>query len=491
MRILLVEDEPSDAALVVELLDDEPTRHMTVDHVASLDALSSHMASDEMTPDAILLDLSLPESRGLDTLAHAATITGGVPIVVLTGLMDDAVGLRAIEQGAQDYLRKDQLDGPLLARALQFAIERSRNRALLAAVLRSQSDAVLVIGADGRAVLRNPAAETLTGYAPRGWAARITADPADARALTDAASTGETWSRTITGHGGRHFDVRIGPLSDGSTGGVVAIRDVTRAVERQHRIEALNAALQRHLTQKTELLVRLERADTIRARFVDAVSHELRTPLTPIKGFSDLLLRNRREPLTARQTAAVEAIRSSAGRLERIVESMLDFQTLQRTAEPLSPTPVDVRRLLDRLADEARRRVAERPIVIELEADAELPSRLLLDETRLTEALLRLVDNAARFTREGRIALGARWHGAELHCVVTDTGVGIPPEHVDAIFTAFYQVDPGLSGRDGGIGLGLAHAQALLRSMRGEIAVQSAPGAGSSFVARLPARPVV
>lgn len=493
LRVLLVEDDPADAVLVCEMLADPLVDRVRIEHVSSLGALAATMAAvtdpaaaDTPRPDVVLLDLSLPESRGLATLARAARLVDGLPIVVLTGSMDDVLGLGAIERGAQDYLRKDQLDGPLLARALHFAIERSRSRALLQSVLHSQSDGVLVVDASGRVVLHNPAAAALLGGRVADWPDALTRDPDEAHALARAAREGQTWARTVDGPSAAHVDVRVDPLGGPDGGGVVVMRDVTATVERRRRIERLNDALQRHLEQKTALLARLETADALRSRFLDAVSHELRTPLTPIRGFSDLLLRDRRDPLSAQQATAVAAIRDSAGRLERIVESMLDFQALQRTAEPAEPRPVDVRRLLERLADEARQRVGRRPVRVEAATDGALPERVLLDEHRLTDALLRLVDNAARFTREGRIELRAAWRDSALECAVVDTGIGIPPQHVESIFGAFYQVDPGLSGSRGGIGLGLAHARALVRSMRGDINVESTPGRGSRFVARVP-----
>jgi putative nucleotidyltransferase with HDIG domain len=124
IEILLVEDNPGDARLIRELLKDVKVRGFNLVHADRLSAGVQRVMEGGI--DAILLDLSLPDSRGLDTLATMYPQAPTVPILVLTGLDDEAVGLEAVQHGAQDYLVKGHIDGELLARAILYAIERKQ-----------------------------------------------------------------------------------------------------------------------------------------------------------------------------------------------------------------------------------------------------------------------------------------------------------------------------------------------------------------------------
>ena len=124
IRVLLVEDNPGDAALIQQALAEADAARFLPTHVQRLsDALA---LLREGAHDAVLLELGLPDSHGLDTLVQARTQAPRVPIVVLTGFDDEAAGAKAVQQGAQDYMVKGQVDSRVLARSLRYAIERGR-----------------------------------------------------------------------------------------------------------------------------------------------------------------------------------------------------------------------------------------------------------------------------------------------------------------------------------------------------------------------------
>ncbi len=125
LQILLVEDNPAEALLLRELLSEIRTPLHRVIHLTRLDDAMARLSS--VGADAILLDLSLPDVRGLETVVRMRRAAPGVPIVVLTGLDDDAVALQAVQNGAQDYLVKGSVDTEALRRAIRHAIERQRN----------------------------------------------------------------------------------------------------------------------------------------------------------------------------------------------------------------------------------------------------------------------------------------------------------------------------------------------------------------------------
>lgn len=124
IRVLLVEDNPDDVLLIRRALAGARSTEFDVDHVDRLSEAQRRLAEDPF--DVILLDLHLHDSRGLDTVVGARDGARGVPIVVLTSLDDEDVGVKAVQAGAQDYLVKGQLETPLLVRALRYAIERLR-----------------------------------------------------------------------------------------------------------------------------------------------------------------------------------------------------------------------------------------------------------------------------------------------------------------------------------------------------------------------------
>ena len=129
VRILLVEDNPGDARLFIEALKDAYTAKFDLVHCQTLGQALDHLA--QATPTVVVVDLGLPDAFGLEVIKQVRAAALDVPIVVLTSRVDEALGLQALHDGAQDYLIKGELDGNLLLRALRYAIERNRMQAAL------------------------------------------------------------------------------------------------------------------------------------------------------------------------------------------------------------------------------------------------------------------------------------------------------------------------------------------------------------------------
>lgn len=164
LRLLLVEDNPSDAELVAEYLDLAEALEVEIQRAARLEAAIE--ATRHGLVDAVLLDLGLPDSTGLATVERFLAEIGEVPVIVLTGEADVDTGVAAIQLGAQDYLLKDQLDPELLGRVVRYARERARaqeEQRLLAAAFES-AHAIIITDAQGIIQRVNPAFEAVTGY---------------------------------------------------------------------------------------------------------------------------------------------------------------------------------------------------------------------------------------------------------------------------------------------------------------------------------------
>jgi two-component system cell cycle sensor histidine kinase/response regulator CckA len=169
IKVLLVEDDPTDSFLLQETLAAAKLVPFQVTQVTRLSSALQHLAAEHW--DVVLLDLSLPDSLGLETFATLHTQAPGVPIVVLTGLDDETVAVDAVQEGAQDYLVKGQVDGNGLVRAMRYAFERQRaeealrqQRDWFEATLASIGAAVIATDAQGLVTFINPVAAMLTSW---------------------------------------------------------------------------------------------------------------------------------------------------------------------------------------------------------------------------------------------------------------------------------------------------------------------------------------
>ncbi|WHZ22348.1 MAG: Response regulator receiver protein [Nitrospira sp.] len=165
IKILLVEDNAGDARLLRELLAEAGADRFILTHV---DRLAKGISSIQAGGiEIVLLDLSLPDSQGFDTLLHMHKVAGGIPIVVMTGIEDETLGLQLVQAGAQDYLIKGQVTGPLLTRSLRYAIERKhaeKNLSLYREIIAKSNDAIAIIDPEGRYLEQNAAHRKLLGF---------------------------------------------------------------------------------------------------------------------------------------------------------------------------------------------------------------------------------------------------------------------------------------------------------------------------------------
>ena len=176
IKVLMIEDNPGDARLVQEMLLEAGLNKFYLTHVKRLSEALQHL--NQAATDVILLDLSLPDEQGLDTLTRTHTRFPNVPIVVLTGLNDEAIAVQAVREGAQDYLVKGQMDGNVLVRAIRYAIERHGLIANLAQhtqelqhrelnfrnIITTNVDGMIIVDHQGIVRFVNPAAEALFGH---------------------------------------------------------------------------------------------------------------------------------------------------------------------------------------------------------------------------------------------------------------------------------------------------------------------------------------
>lgn len=231
-----------------------------------------------------------------------------------------------------------------------------------------------------------------------------------------------------------------------------------------------------------EMLDRLDRAFQRQRQFTADASHELRTPLAVIRSQAEAVLQRQHSPGEYRQ--ALEVIRDQTEWMGNLVAKLLILARSDDSQEQLEREPLDLGDLVAGVAAEFQGMAADKGLLLKTRIKDQL--RIQGDQTRLTQLLANLVENAIKYTPAGEVTITLERSGREALLQVQDTGVGIPAEHLPHIFERFYRVDKARSRAEGGFGLGLAICDWIARSHGGRITVASTVGRGTTFKVRLP-----
>lgn len=236
-----------------------------------------------------------------------------------------------------------------------------------------------------------------------------------------------------------------------------------------------------------ELLRQVRAADEAKSIFLANVSHEIRTPLNGVLGMTQLLLQRDLAPALREE---LEVVERSGTTLLRLVNDLLDLTKADHSELPLESIPFDLDQLLGDLVRPAQTRSAHDAKAVRCRLDASPAGVVLGDPTRVRQVLGNLLSNSLKFTSQGEVVLRARSEPTgHWTFEVTDTGIGMTPQTLAALFTPFKQADASISRRFGGTGLGLALAKTLTERMGGTISVASQVGQGSTFTVVLPLPP--
>ena len=227
-----------------------------------------------------------------------------------------------------------------------------------------------------------------------------------------------------------------------------------------------------------------ESANRSKSEFLATMSHELRTPLNAIDGYAELIELGVHGPVTPAQAEALLRIRRSQKHLLGLINEVLNYARLETGAVHYDLAVVDVAAAIGEVESLVLPQVRARSLILETEA---APLTAFADGEKLRQILVNLLSNAIKFTDPGgRIGVRSRSLGARVEIEVSDSGIGIAPDKLDAIFEPFVQVGRALNNPSEGTGLGLAISRDLARAMNGDLTVRSAPGEGSTFTLVLP-----
>lgn len=236
---------------------------------------------------------------------------------------------------------------------------------------------------------------------------------------------------------------------------------------------------------------RAERAVEVKSAFLANMSHEIRTPMNGVLGFTELLLA---DDLSDGQRRSVEMIAESGRAMMRLLNDILDISKIEAGMMTVASEPIDLRERLDSITSLMQPIATAKGLELALTLAPAVPEHVLGDPLRLRQILLNLVANALKFTERGAVVvevdIGQSQAGETLEFMVRDTGIGINPEVLGAVFDKFTQADTSTARTYGGTGLGLAISANLAQLMGGWLSAESTVGVGSVFRLSLPLKAV-
>jgi signal transduction histidine kinase len=218
----------------------------------------------------------------------------------------------------------------------------------------------------------------------------------------------------------------------------------------------------------------------VKAMFLANIGHEFRTPLNAIIGISSLL--QLEESLNPEQKDLVDIIRNSGEDLLTLVENILDFSMIEAGRIRLKASPFNLYNCIESAFSMFSSTASAKGLPLLCSIDENIPAVVIGDSKRLEQVLKNLLENAIKFTEQGRVSIHVSSDTNDLiHFQVVDTGIGIPDDKRDCLFKSFRQVDDSLTRKYPGIGLGLATSRRLVELMGGQIWAESQEGDGSAF----------
>jgi two-component system phosphate regulon sensor histidine kinase PhoR len=349
---------------------------------------------------------------------------------------------------------------------------------LFEATMNGMREGLLVVDRDMRVVASNTAAHRLFNLSRGKLEAQrlteLTRNPAIYSAFLDALQGTERSGVKVETHGVERliFDLRVVPLGGSINGG--------NPESPQNAQGALGVFID---------VTRIERLEQIRQEFLSNVSHELRTPLTAILAFIETLESGAIEEQEASRRF-LSIIRKNATRMHELIDDILELSAIEAGNVQVHVERVDLRRGVDDVIASLATKAEAQNVTV---SNAVPPGISIdADGRRVEQMLTNLVENAIKFNRDGgSVRVDYEREStppARSRIHVTDTGEGIPAQHLDRLFERFYRVDRARSRELGGIGLGLAIVKHLARAHGGEVSVTSELGKGSTFTIELPPR---
>ena len=480
LTVLVVEDNRPDAVLIRRNLQvqTEPTFEVKI-----AGRLEQGLAQvDQEGLDVVLLDLDLPDSHGVETLERMLARAPHLPVLVLTGMDDEQLGVAALKAGAQDYLIKGQADSDVLVRAIRYAIQRHALRRELAtshaqqqAILEQTQDGIIIVDEDSVVLYLNPTAEQILGLQEEDVLGQPIGLPISVRQFKEMEVVRPDGHVVAA-------EKRVAEIEwEGSTAYLASLRDITD--RKQHE------ETRRTLKAKNLVLDELNELNEMKSRFVEVVTHEMRTPMTAVLSSVGLLTDGSLGQVNDSQKKFLQMIARNIDRLSRFTTEVLSLSRLDADKYVLRPRETSLLAAMTPVVELLDTTARQKGISLCLEgADSEPDLEVFADPDAVSQVITNLVSNAmAHCPSETEVVIS--WQeltNGFVEVLVADNGSGIPEDRLEKIFDRFYQVNRGTGPGYKGSGIGLSICKGLVEKMGGRITVGSTMGAGTTFRFTLP-----
>jgi len=499
LRILAVEDSPADFRLLKELLKHSVDPRFEVTGVETLEEGIKSLRAGKF--DLVMLDLDLPDSRGLETLKRMRDARPPCPIVVLTGLTDEEIGIKALAMNAQDYLVKGRAGSDSIVRCIRYSIQRyGIERALheseerLRVAMESIPDAMVIIDDQRSIMFVNEAVTRAAGQPADHFIGKRYEDawPEDLSrvALPQIQSVyeaGETRSfevsRKTPSGATRSFTVSLVPIKDaeGRVSQVMVIaRDITDFREAEAVLRSDKEAIEKIVEQRTEELIsaRVELEQSKRLSDVGTlaaiVAHELRNPLASISLASENIRRKAQNPILDKHIATIG---KKVAESEEIINNLLFYTRIK----PPRREDVGLTDLLDECIGALKEQGSKTVSVTKL-IRFRKGLRIQADPLQMAEVFRNILNNARDAVSDGvgRIEITGEDESGLVKISIMDNGIGMDEEVLKRAF------DPFFTTKVKGTGLGLSVCRQMVDLHGGSMHIESEIGKGTVVTVRLP-----
>lgn len=494
IRLLHIDDNQFDRQLVNDALCKEHDRYEVIS-ADNREKFEKHL--NEKDFDLILSDFNILGFDGLQVLQIVHDKYPDMPVIIVTGTGSEEIAIKAMKMGASDYIIKSVKHIRGLAHTIEKVLENKNHqferRKAIASLKKSEQkyrslfenmqDVYYQI--DKQDIIReiSPSIYKLAGYKREELIGTpvisLYHDVNERKDMLELLSQkGEVWD----------FEVRLKAKSGQVKYASLNAHFMFDENNNQIGIEGSQRDIDKRKHFEMEMLAAKEKAeesDRLKTSFLHNISHEIRTPLNSIVGFSAILTDPETNPEKRKNYSDI--ISKSSDQLLSIIDDILNISAIEAGQEKPSIANTHINSILNLLVEQFSPKVKEKNISLHLEtALPDDKSIVLTDETKFTQILTNLLENAFKFTQQGHLYFGYRIKENYLEFYVKDTGIGIPSEMQEAIFERFRQVETTETRQYGGSGLGLSISKAYVEMLGGKIWLESDIDKGSVFYFNIP-----
>ncbi|HEY8025885.1 MAG TPA: response regulator [Burkholderiaceae bacterium] len=513
VNILLVDDQASNLVVMEAVL--APLGENIVSVVSGEEALRAVLKMDFAV---ILLDVHMPTLSGFETarMIRARPRSSHIAILFVTAAIDPDFPIEeAYALGAVDYLSKPILPTVLRAKVAFFVelfrkneelarIERARHAAALTVkdksirlgeqrfslLVNSSGEGLFGMSVDTTCTFLNPAGAGMLGYLPQELVGRLIPDIIFSRnaAASTELSGKAAFVNAVRDGVSRRVHEEVFLRKDGTTFPVAySISPMTVDGQVEGAVVTFTDITERKRTEDELRRVAkdMAEADRRRTEFLATLAHELRNPLAPLRNGLQVIRLAMNDPSTLARTS--EIMERQLSNMVHLVDDLLDVARITKGSISLKKKNIDLASVINAAIETSSSLIAAGQHTLETDVPEE-PVQVELDPTRIAQAIGNILNNAAKYTpRGGHIRLSVRCLEQSFEVVVTDSGIGIPADCIESVFTMFAQLKHGEQLAQGGLGIGLSLVRRLVELHGGSVKASSPGiGQGSTFSINLP-----